>query len=724
MRRIDEHFYWAWTATSMSRSLKIKGMTCTNCAAGIERHLKSRGFKEIAVSFAHQRVALPEENEGDLTKIAGEIRSLGYQVSGLSGEDDKQGLFQTLEFKLVFCAVFTAPLLLHMFFHDSILGNPFLQLGLCTPVYIVGLLHFGKSALASVRSGIPNMDVLILIGITSAFGYSLYGTVFALGDKFLFYETAATITTLVLLGNFMELSSVRKTGAALRELEKFAPTVAKRVAVHIGGERIEEVAVDLVEIDDFLIVGIGDQIPVDGVILQGSGLVDEAMISGESRPVDKSTGESVLGGTTLVEGNLRIQATAVGGETVLSRIISLVESAQDTRPKIQRLGDLVSSYFVFAVLLCAVFAFALSFYVLEVSFAEAMLRCIAVLVIACPCAMGLATPTAVAVGLGRAAREGILFRGGDVAERFGRIRTFAFDKTGTLTDGEFKIRAIEVEEGCDVELIKSYVLALEQHSSHPLARSLVSELASVEPAVLSDVREDRGYGMLGITAGGARLKLGSFRYLGDEVEIAERMQGASLYLLEGGRLIAALFLQDVLRNGVKVALQQLHRSGVKTVLISGDRHDRCEEIARELQIDEVYSEQLPDQKLSIIKMLGRDGDVAFIGDGVNDAPALAGASIGVSFGAATDIAVQSAQVVILGDNFYQLVRALELAGATLKTIKQNLFWAFFYNVVAIPVAAAGYLHPMVAALTMAFSDVVVIGNSLRLRVRTITSGFK
>jgi Cu+-exporting ATPase len=559
------------------------------------------------------------------------------------------------------------------------------------------------------------MDVLIVMGIVASFGYSLYGTLAGLGVRFMFYETTAMITTLVLVGNLLESRAVRRASRALEELGRLQPAQAYRLADPTAIESAVEVDVGLITAGDHLLVKTGDKIPVDGVIVSGHGSIDESLVSGESLPVERDVQAEVIGGSILVAGSFVMRATAIGDATALAQIIRLVKDAQTNKPSIQRLGDTVSAIFVPVVVAIAVLTFFVSAYLLDIDQSEALIRAVAVLVIACPCAMGLATPTAVMVGVGRAAQSGILLRGGSTLEEFAAIDTIVFDKTGTLTTGNFTVTRLTTN-GITAERAQAITAALERHSAHPIARSLVRAFHDAPVIELTGVREEKGFGMRGRTPTGEEWLLGSRALISAPAESAS---AGTVYLTENGVLRATIEIADEIKSNAAEVVATLRTLGVSPVLLSGDTASRCAEVAERLGIDRVHAERRPEEKLEIIAAIDAVRPTAFVGDGVNDAPALARASVGISLSNGTTVAIESARIVLLAGNLAHLPLALRLARATLRTIKQNLFWAFSYNIVAIPLAAAGYLTPIVAAVAMGFSDVMTIGNSLRLRHRRL-----
>jgi len=698
-------------------TLNVEGMTCANCALGIKKQLEKKGLEDVIVNFSTGEASYVNTPKVNLEEVTASINSLGFKVVDEILEEEGLSL---IEKKFYFSLIFTIPLFLHMFFgHDFILNNVWVQLALCTPVFLVGLSHFGKSALGSLRTGIPNMDVLIVIGISSAFGYSLYGTMAYLGmpeaHNFLFYETAATITTLVLLGNVLEHRSVKQTTTAIKELNQLQKTEAKRL---LPNGEIELVDYNDLKEGDVLQFNAGDKVAVDGQIIWGGAIINEAMISGESKPLIKTITHKVIGGTIIEDGSIRIKAEKVGNDTVLSKIIELVKNAQQDQPEIQKLGDKVSGVFVPVVIGIASLTFIITYFVLDYALQQSMMQSIAVLVISCPCAMGLATPTAVMVGIGRAAKKGILIKGGSTLEQFAVAKNIVFDKTGTLTTGNFIIEKTKLYALVSEQEIKDILFSLEQHSSHPIAKSIVNYLsADATPFELVDVKEIKGRGLEAKDAIGNQYQLGSYRL----VEGLSEVEAHSIYILKNREIIAGVDIQDELKANVAATIALLNQQNLNTVMLSGDSEEKCNLLAAEIGIQTVYGQQLPDEKLNRIDALQKIAPTVMVGDGINDAPALAKASVGISLSNATQIALQTAQIVLLNDkDLSQVYEAYLISKHTLKTIKQNLFWAFAYNIVTIPIAAFGFLNPMIAALAMAFSDLIVIGNSIRLKRKKLS----
>ena len=691
--------------------LEVEGMSCANCAAGIKKHLENKGLQDVNVNFSTGEASWENDKNQDKNDVAKTITSLGYKIKSSSKEEEK-GLSKVEKY-FYFTLIFTLPLFSHMFFpKGSIIQNPLLQFILCLPVYIIGVSYFGKSAWGSIKTGIPNMDVLIFTGSSAAFFYSIYGWLINYGTPavhhYLFFETSATIITLVLLGNVLEHKSVKKTTTAIGDLTAIQKVIAKK---EIEG-KITEVNFEDIRVDDILVINSGDKIPTDGIIISGTSYIDESMITGESIPIDKTTGDEVIGGTIITDGNLKIKATKIGDDTLLSQIIELVKNAQNNKPNIQKLGDQVSAVFVPVVLTISLATFIIGHYFFNIEIQDAFLRSIAVLVISCPCAMGLATPTAVMVGIGRAAKNGILIKGGDTLEKLASIKTIVFDKTGTLTTGKFIVSQFTVLDG-DENDVKNIIYNIEQHSSHPIAKSLCNAFQENSSLLkLSDITEEKG---ISISA-----NIDDNIYTIGSSKIYSSPEKYDLFVLKNKELIATLNISDELKTNTDLVISSLHKRGYTTTLLSGDKKEKCNQIASELGITTTYSEQLPQDKITKIEELVSSNKTAMVGDGINDAPALAKATIGISLGNATQIAIQSADVVLLNnEDLSQLPQTMQIGKHTLLTIKQNLFWAFAYNIVAIPIAVMGLLNPMWGALFMAFSDVIVIGNSIRLRYKNI-----
>ncbi|MCF8258540.1 MAG: cation-translocating P-type ATPase [Flavobacteriales bacterium] len=718
-------------------TVNVDGMTCANCAAGIHRKLTKAGYQKVDVSFATGEVTIEEEGPVDLDRVRALISDAGYTYVG-EKRKESSGL-APIEKMFLFTLPFTLPLLAHMVLPWHVLHDPLVQLALCLPVMAIGIAHFGKSAFGSLRNGVPNMDVLIFIGSVSAFVYSIVGVALHWGtgqeSQYLFFETAATIITLVLMGNVIEHRAVKQTTTAISDLGQLQEGIAKKTVEENGKWKIVETAFRELVAGNLVQVNSGDSIPADGILESGALHVNESMITGESEPVRKVQGETLIGGTIVLDGNGIVRLTATGQSTVLAGIIAMVKKAQQEKPSMQRLADRVSAVFVPVVVGIALLTFLLGHFAFHIGLQAAIMNAVAVLVISCPCAMGLATPTAVMVGLGPSAKGGILFKGGESVEQLSKVKRVVFDKTGTLTTGEMRVGDILFFTSDETEALQM-LAALEEKSSHSIAKAVVKELenrkwnskASGErggdvlpspvprPSSIKDIEEEKGLGMRGTDAKGRTWQAGSFKLLSDH----ELKHAGDVNLLCDGQLVASLTLEDDIRPDAKTLVDFLHSKGIETVLLSGDRQEKCDRVAKQTGIHEVYAEQRPEDKLRLITQWADEHPTAMVGDGINDAPALTRATVGISLSGATQVAVNAASVVIMDSGGLLRIReAFQLGHHTVLTIKQNLFWAFAYNMVAIPLAAFGFLNPMVAALSMAFSDVVVIGNAVRFKFKRL-----
>jgi len=697
---------------------KVDGMHCANCALTINKYLEKKGARNITVNPIDGDVAFEiPATEGPV--VAKGIESLGYKVeTGAATTEQRRPFLSTHLQRFWFCLPFTLVLMLHMTgLHIHFLMLPGIQLLLCLPVYIVGMNFFARSAIKSLRNGIPNMNVLITIGATAAFVYSLI--LMAQGVSYLYFETAATIITLVFLGEYLEHASIESTQRSLKALVKSQKVMANMIAFdHEYKEQIFPIENTQLKVGDLVLVRTGEQVPADGKILWGDAQVSEALLTGESAPVHKKAKDTVIGGSIVEDGTLKVQVSAVGNDTVLSNILNLVKKAQGEKPPVQQLADRISAIFVPAVLSIAALTFILN-WIIRGEFTPALLNSIAVLVIACPCAMGLATPAAIAVGLGRGARNGILYRNAKSLELFRNIKQVVFDKTGTLTTGKFRINDFAItQDGLTEEEFCNIVYSLEKYSNHPLAKSITAQWKTKNEIRWKSIEEIKGRGMKGIDAQGQVYEAGSYAVASGLTSDA----GHNIYLLRNGILLGWIDLEDALRPEAESTIRFLHSNNIRTTLLSGDRKDKTEKLAKTLGIDTVIAEQSPEQKLQKIEALTAEQPTVMVGDGINDAPALAKATIGVSMSEASQLAVQSAQVVLMNNGLGKLPMALGLGKHTYITIKQNLFWAFAYNIVAIPVAATGLLGeygPTYGALIMGLSDVVLAINSVRLFVKKV-----
>jgi len=698
---------------------KVEGMTCSNCALTISKYLKKQGLENIKVNPIDGDVSFATEKEIKPDKIAKGIEGLGYKVlhnEAAQGTTDKQPMNRFLRYFLI-CLPFTLVLMLHMldgFIHIHWLMNPWIQLALCVPVYIIGMNFFGRSAVKSLQNGMPNMNVLVALGATAAFAYSLSGTLLNLGEGYLFYETAATIITLVFLGNYMEDASVHSTQKALHKLVKSQKIMANMIAFDDQHqEQIFPVENTQLRPGDLLLIKSGEQVPADSKILWGDASVNESIITGESLPVEKHAKDKIIGGSLMVDGTVKAQVTAAAGDSVLSNIINLVKKAQGDKPPVQLLADRISAIFVPVVIGIAVVTFIANYFLLS-DFTSSLMRSIAVLVIACPCAMGLATPAAIAVGLGRAARNGILFRDAKSLQAFKDIRQVVFDKTGTLTTGDFKVANFSFTAVTEQEF-KQVAYSLEKFSNHPVAKPIAREWKVKNPVNWKNIDEVKGIGMRAENKNGDVFQAGSYKAAAHLTNDDTH----NIYIIRNNMLLGWIDVIDEIRPEAAKVVSYFKTRGIKTYLLSGDRLTICTRLANQLGIDEVMAEQTPEQKLEKVAQLTAVAPTAMVGDGINDAPALAKATIGISLSDASQIAMQTADVVLMNHGLKNLPTSLGLGKHTFITIKQNLFWAFAYNIIAIPVAAFGLLTPAVAALVMGLSDVVLAVNSVRLFVKKV-----
>ena len=715
---------------------KVDGMDCSSCALTIHKYLEKQGMKNVKVNSVSGDVSFEMIGDGTTTKLVKGLGDLGYHVANAQQVmDHRQPFLSTHMQRFLFCLPFTLVLMLHMIpgLHIHWLMDPRLQLALTIPVYIVGMSFFGKSAWKSLRNGLPNMNVLIALGATAAFVYSLYGTLTGQAEQYLFYETTATIITLVFLGNFLEDASINSTQKELKKLVKSQKVMANMIAFDDEhNEQIFPVENTQLRVGDLILIKSGEQVPIDCKILWGDAHVNEAIVTGESSPVHKYAKDKLIGGSVITDGTLKAQVTAVGDDTVLAGIINMVKQAQGEKPPVQQLADKISGIFVPVVVGIAVVTLSVNWLLLK-EFTPALMRSIAVLVIACPCAMGLATPAAIAVGLGRAAKNGILFRNATSLEMFKNITQVVFDKTGTLTTGKFVIsdfkmlpnvkretsesnpQASHISRFTSDDEFKRIAFSLEKYSNHPIAKSIAGEWRTKEEIRWNEVEEVKGLGMKATDKEGNEYWAGSFK-VAEKLTTEDRH---NVYIIKNNELVGWIDVKDQIRPEARSVIDYLHGKNIKTILLSGDRRAKCEELAAELNIDVVIAEQTPEQKLQKIAELNAATPTAMVGDGINDAPALAKATIGISMSEASQIAVQSAQVVLMNHGLKKMPLALGLGKHTYITIKQNLFWAFAYNIVAIPVAALGFLTPTFGALVMGLSDVVLAINSVRLFVKKV-----
>jgi Cu+-exporting ATPase len=681
---------------------QVEGMTCMDCANTIEHYLKKDHGVQARVDYLQGQVQFEWSTSESLEPLEKGINSLGYHVVS-----DKRwnGLPWYKKTPLAFAVslALTLPFFLeHLGVPMLWLHHPAAAFGFASPVLLLGSLRFGKGALASMRMGKPNMDVLILTGAWAAFLYSAFLMMQA--QHHVYFETTASIITFVLLGNWIEERALHKTGDALKALAAEMPATGNRISLQFGKRVVETLPVHDLRVGDLLLVRLGETIPTDGEVVEGIAELNEQAITGESLPVLKHPGNSVMAGTRLVSGSLTMRMTAAEANSTLNRILMLVREALHKKPAIQNLADRISGRFVWLVLGLTVLSIPINLW-LTGQWEDSLLRAVAILVVSCPCAMGLATPTAVTVGLGASTRLGVLVRGADTLERLAQTRFMLFDKTGTLTSGQFHLEhAFSVDASEDWQEGLAYMA---QQSNHPLSMSLAKALTPHVKSRFQWVKEHPGVGMEALDEQnriwwlkGAQTQSGSGKEM--ELSVDEKVRWHA-------RLV------DTPREGIMEMLQNLIALGIQPVLVSGDKQQQVEAFSKGLPWFAVWSDLKPDEKRFKLLALQKEGIVVMVGDGINDAPALAQADVGISLEGANGAAKETAQVVMLNpDQLNTLPKLISLSKETIRTIKQNLYWAFSYNLIAIPVAALGGLSPMIAALSMATSDLVVIGNALLL----------
>ncbi len=713
-------------------TLNIKGMTCAACSSRIEKKLnKTIGVLSATVNLTTEKAEVEylkeAVSENNLVEM---VNALGYKASPANTKEantQKNISEENLQkYKLIFSAALSVPLLAGMLFHlislkpvAEILMNPWLQLTLATPVQFIAGWQFYRGAYKNLKHLTANMDVLVAMGTSAAYFFSLYN-IFTGGH--LYFETSAILITLILLGKYLESKAKGRTSDAIKKLIDLAPRTAR---VEKNGETVE-IPVEKVAVGDLIVVKAGETLPVDGIITDGNAVVDESMLTGESIPVEKHENSEVFCGTINYNKPFRYKATKVGEDTTLSQIIKIVENAQGQKAPIQRFADVVSSYFVPAVIAIALATFLIWFSFLNVGVEGAILPSVAVLVIACPCALGLATPTSIMVATGKGAENGILFKGGAYLEQLGKIDAICFDKTGTITEGKPAVKEINIinNELDSDEFIKT-AASLENYSEHPLARAIVNYHKIGEMYKAEEVETIPGGGIKGKVKG-KNIVIGNNKLINDKsiynsarenyLKIMEEKGYTTITVVIDGNIVGFIGISDTIRSDAKETVNKLQKEGIKTYMITGDNKKTAEKIAAMVGINNVFAEVKPADKAEKIKQLQNNGiNVAMVGDGINDAPALALSDIGIAMGSGSDIAVETGDITIINENLINVYKALKLSRATIKNIKQNLFWAFIYNIIGIPVAAAGLLNPIIAGSAMAFSSVSVVSNALRLR---------
>ena len=715
-----------------SLELSIDGMTCASCVGRVERALaKVPGVKNVSVNLANERAHLELLGHVDPQSLIAAVTKAGYSASVREVEhpptDTQQQRLHRERWALIMAIVLALPLVLPMLlqpFGVHWMLPAWVQFALATPVQFIFGARFYVAAWKAVRAGAGNMDLLVALGTSAGYGLSVYEWATAAGRMpHLYFEASAVVIALVLLGKYLESRAKRQTASAIRALEALRPERAIQV---IDG-REQDVAISALRLNDLVMVKPGERFPVDGEVVEGQSHADEALISGESLPVPKQPGDKVTGGAINGEGRLLVRTQALGAETVLARIIRLVEDAQAAKAPIQKLVDKVSQVFVPTVLVIALVTF-IGWWLYGAPIETALINAVAVLVIACPCALGLATPTAIMAGTGVAARYGILIKDAEALERAHEVSAVVFDKTGTLTSGTPRIAHLTAIDGDEAALLK-IAGALQRGSEHPLAKAVL-DACSERGLTVTDVSDSQsltGRGIAG-TLEGRRLALGNRRLLEEsglnagplaDSATAWETEGRTLsWLIEQSpesKVLGLFAFGDTLKPGALQAVQQLSARNISSHLLTGDNRGSAKVVAEALGISDVHAEVLPADKAATVAELKKTGVVAMVGDGINDAPALAAADIGIAMGGGTDVAMHAAGITLMRGDPQLVPAALEISRRTYAKIRQNLFWAFVYNLIGIPLAAFGFLNPVLAGAAMALSSVSVVSNALLLK---------
>lgn len=755
VNRIQDSGYGVATAKV---ELPITGMTCSACERNVNRALhKPDGVLDVAVNLANERATVTYlPGVTSRRDLIAAVEAAGYGVIDTADteapEDVEQAAreaeIQRQKRLVIIGAVFSIPLVVLGMTRHFMHSVPFLMeavpwlaedywlfifAALATPVQIIVGKQYFIGAYKSLKNGTANMDVLVAMGTLAAYGYGLIvlaGILFDFSDvvgKDDYFESAAVILTLITLGKLLEARAKGRTSEAIKKLMGLTP---KTATVLRDGEEVE-VAIDQLAIGDRILVRPGERVPVDGIVIEGRSAVDESMLTGESMPVNKAVGSEIIGGTINKQGRLVAEASRVGAETALAQIIRLVQEAQGSKAPIQRIADQVSGVFVPIVIGLALLTLFGWLVIGQVSFTTAILHTIAVLVIACPCALGLATPTAVMVGTGRGAEMGVLFKNSESLENAHRLQAITLDKTGTITRGEPTVTDIIPTNGLDELQVLTLAASAERGSEHPLGEAVVNAAKARQIKLYNpdQFEAESGRGIKAVIDG-QHVNVGSPRYiremglplnaLEDSVNQLQINARTAVLVVVDGVLAGAIGIADTVKDGSREAITGLKALGLEVVMITGDNQQTADAIAREVGIDRVFAEVLPGDKVAVVKQLQDEGmRVGMVGDGVNDAPALAQADVGIAIGTGTDIAMEASDVTLISGDLRGVVRSIELSKATLRTIYQNLFWAFVYNIVLIPVAMLGLLIPMFAAGAMSLSSFFVVSNSLRLRGRKI-----
>ncbi|WP_270607338.1 heavy metal translocating P-type ATPase [Enterococcus thailandicus] len=720
------------TETPQMTTLVITGMTCANCSARVEKELKEQsGVISATVNLATEKASV-KYAETSSEALIQSVEKIGYGAILYDEEhkqkiaEEKKAYLRKMKRDLVLSALLTFPLMASMI--AMMLGNhgalvqffhqPMVQLLLAFPVQFYVGARFYQGAYHALKTKAPNMDVLVALGTTAAFLLSIYNGFFSSTTNDLYFESSSMIITLILLGKYLEHTAKRKTGDAIKQLMSLQMKTAQKLVDGVE----ETIAIEDVTVGDCLVIRPGEQIPTDGKIIYGSSAMDESMLTGESLPVEKHLGDAVFGGTVNTTGLVQIQVSQVGSQTVLAQIIQMVEDAQGSKAPIQQIADRISGIFVPVVLVVAFFTLVLTGWLIG-DWQLALIHSVSVLVIACPCALGLATPTAIMVGTGVGARNGILIKGGEALEEAAGLTSILLDKTGTITQGTPQVTDVIGS----TEVVKLFH-SLEQASEHPLAKAIndYSKKNGIAPYEVSEFTAHPGAGISGrinqqeYFAGTkkrlAQLSL-SVASLEEQALHLEREGKTVMYLADEKQVLGLIAVADAVKPEAKQAIAKLQAQKIEVYMVTGDNKLAANVIGKQvgLDSDHIFAEVLPDEKAAYVQRLQQTGQkVGMVGDGINDAPALALADVGLAMGSGTDIAMETADVTLMNSNLMAVEQTIDLSRATLKKIKQNLFWAFVYNTIGIPFAAFGLLNPIIAGGAMAFSSVSVLLNSLSL----------
>ncbi len=716
-------------------SLAIEGMSCAACSARIDKKLNSTlGVVNASVNLLTNQATVEYDPQViSVSEIEKAVDNLGYQAHWIEKRefklDSPDDDMETKKLKLLLGAsiILAFPLILNMILmlfkvQVPLLHNPYLQIALATPVQFIIGYRFYRSAFLALRSGGSNMDVLVVLGTSAAYLFSLYNIFFQGDRQNIYFEASATIITLVLLGKYLEERAKNKTSEAIRVLGGLQPRSARVI------RQTEEMDVPIEEVrtGDLVVIRPGERIPVDGIVQEGSSSVDESMLTGESLPVEKRPGDEVVGASINKNGSLKFVVTRTGQDTTLAQIIRIVEEAQESKAPIQKLADQVSGIFVPAVMGIALLTFTLQFW-FSGNINTAIITAVAVLVIACPCALGLATPTAIMVGTGKGAENGLLIKGGEYLQLLQKLDVIVLDKTGTITRGKPALTDIITLSHYGRDEVLRWAGILEKRSEHPLGQAIYAR-AREQFGDLPDPRDFNNFPGQGVAGKSDNLALtiGNRSFMhnqgiettGGETQAIglEEAGKTAMYLAIDGKLTGLLAVADTIKDNAVDAIQALKDMNLEVYMISGDNQRTAQAIARQVGIERVLAEVLPERKAEEVEKIRQSRKiVAMVGDGINDAPALATADIGIAIGTGTDVAMETANIVLTSGDLRGISAAIKLSRRTMRTIKQNLFWAFFYNSIGIPFAALGFLSPVIAGAAMAFSSVSVVSNSLRLR---------